>query len=432
MHEQYEEICAAASIGQASPEELAQLSDHLPKCGMCRRTYSEFTNMAAEQYAHNLTSSSQVSAEEVQHLPDLDMLQRRFLKRAAEKGFISNSRSHSRTPANSYPILVGFWQQLASNPSLRTLAAVIAIVAFTASGYEVGRKAHLRSPSTTAAQHSVNPSRETAGAIPHSNPNATTLESESRVPQLEADLKASELRLHQAEESLKVRSDERQQALDERTQLLATIDQLQARLHVLDGLVQANGADKSRLEEEATKLKNEVQSAQTTYVADQIKIRELNEQLGQKSAESERNGQLLERDRDIRDLMTARNLHIFDVFDTDAKGKTEPAFGRIFYTEGKSLIFYAYDLNEKKLENANYHYKVWGGQEAQKDKVTNLGVFYSDDRAQRRWVFKCRDPKVLSQIDSVFVTLEREGTDSSHPKGQKLLDAYLGGIANHP
>ncbi len=89
---------------------------------------------------------------------------------------------------------------------------------------------------------------------------------------------------------------------------------------------------------------------------------------------------MLERDRDIRDLMTARNLHIYDVFDTDAKGKTKPAFGRIFYTEGKSLIFYAYDLNETKLANANYHYRVWGGQEGQKDKVTSLGVFYSDDK----------------------------------------------------
>jgi hypothetical protein len=84
------------------------------------------------------------------------------------------------------------------------------------------------------------------------------------------------------------------------------------------------------------------------------------------------------------------------------------------------------------VENANYHYRVWGSQEAQKDKTTSLGVFYSDDRSQRRWVFRCDDPKILSQIDSVFVTLEPAGAATSHPKGQKLLDAYLRGIPNHP
>jgi hypothetical protein len=181
-----------------------------------------------------------------------------------------------------------------------------------------------------------------------------------------------------------------------------------------------------------SELKTALNAAQASYVADEITIRELTAKVASNSAAAERNADLLERDRDIRDLMTARNLHIFDVFDTDAKGKTKPAFGRIFYTEGKSLIFYAYDLNEARTTSAGYHYRVWGSREAEKNKATSLGLFYSDDKAQRRWVFKCNDAKILGQIDSVFVTLEPNRSDSPYPRGQRLLDAYLGGAANHP
>jgi hypothetical protein len=40
--------------------------------------------------------------------------------------------------------------------------------------------------------------------------------------------------------------------------------------------------------------------------------------------------------------MGARELHIVDVFDTDGKGRTKKPFGRAFYTQGKSLIFYEF------------------------------------------------------------------------------------------
>jgi hypothetical protein len=59
-------------------------------------------------------------------------------------------------------------------------------------------------------------------------------------------------------------------------------------------------------------------------------------------------------------------------------------------------------------------------------------MFYSDDKAQRRWTFKCDDPKILTEIDSVFVTLEPEKGDPSHPHGPNLMYAYLRGQPNHP
>jgi C4-dicarboxylate-specific signal transduction histidine kinase len=76
-------------------------------------------------------------------------------------------------------------------------------------------------------------------------------------------------------------------------------------------------------------------------IESQLRIRDLTAQLAEKSSALEREKELLAAGRDVRELMASRNLHIVDVFDTDPKGKTRPAFGRIFLTEGKSLIFYA-------------------------------------------------------------------------------------------
>ena len=47
-------------------------------------------------------------------------------------------------------------------------------------------------------------------------------------------------------------------------------------------------------------------------------------------------------------------------------------------------------------------------------------------------MFKYDDSKVLSEIDSVFVTLEPPGKNPSTPQGDKLLYAYLRNQANHP
>src|SRR5204863_10085750 len=128
----------------------------------------------------------------------------------------------------------------------------------------------------------------------------------------------------------------------------------------------------------------------------------------------------------------ARNLHIVDVVDTDPRGRTRPSFGRIFFTEGKSLVFYPYDLSDARIEKAGYQYRVWAKKEGGDSKVKNLGIFYSDDKTQRRWVYKCNDPSVLNDIDSVFVTLEPANADQARPKGNNLMYAYLRGQANHP
>lgn len=428
MHERYQEICVAAGIGQASPEDLAQLHAHLHNCKKCRQAYSEFTNIASLLYAEDLGKQS-ISPEEAAILPDPDLLRQRFLQCADEKGILS-SKPTPLNPSDRAHAFSGFLRHMTNSSVAWSVAAMVILVLLPAA-YELGRRA-AKVPLAAGVQ-SVASSKD---AIPAgtSNPNRESEISvlQVQIARLKDDLRAKDQRLESLVERLKSSSENNENLLKTRAELELSMNDLQQKLREAQGMLQASIVEKAGLPEKLNELKNALNDVQTSYVADEIKIRELKEQLADKSGTAERNAQLLERDRDIRDLMTARNLHIYDVFDTDAKGKTKPVFGRIFYTEAKSLVFYAYDLNEAKLANSNYHYRVWGSQEAQKDKVTSLGVFYSDDKTQRRWVFKCNNSKILGQIDSVFVTLEPSGSDSLKPKGQKLLDAYLGGIANHP
>ena len=46
-----------------------------------------------------------------------------------------------------------------------------------------------------------------------------------------------------------------------------------------------------------------------------------------------------------------------------------------------------------------------------------LGIFYGDNASKKRWVLKLDDPKLLAQIDAVFVTIGPNG-GSRKPKRQ--------------
>jgi hypothetical protein len=168
-----------------------------------------------------------------------------------------------------------------------------------------------------------------------------------------------------------------------------------------------------------------------TIAMQERRLRELSEQLVTLKEEQERERTLLAASRDIHDLMGARNLHIVDVLDVDSKGKDQRAFGRVFYTEGKSLVFYAFDLGNRDADRRNASFQVWGSREAAPGPTQNLGIFFVDDQTQNRWVLKFDDPQVLAQIDSVFVTVEPHG-GSAKPTGRKFLYAYLNADPNHP
>jgi len=130
-------------------------------------------------------------------------------------------------------------------------------------------------------------------------------------------------------------------------------------------------------------------------------------------------------------MIAARNLHIVDVYDTQSNGSPKKAFGRVFYVEGRSLVFYAYDLPNSKHSTNNLEFRVWGEKAGVKSVSVNLGVMHSDNAAQRRWVLTCDDPKVLNRINAVYIAPDSDSRHASEPRGEKMMYAFLGS-PNHP
>jgi hypothetical protein len=161
------------------------------------------------------------------------------------------------------------------------------------------------------------------------------------------------------------------------------------------------------------------------------KVSDLTRELQEQQGALEQRDELLAHDRDIRELMGARDLYIAEIYDVAGTGETKKPYGRVFYTRGKSLIFYAYDLDQQTELKRASTFQAWGRRGPDRQQAINLGVFYEDNATRKRWILKCDDPKTLAQIDAVFVTVEPNG-GSHKPSSKTLLFAYLKVNPNHP
>ena len=421
-HKHFEEMCALASVGELDGGELAALEAHLADCPTCLGRYTEFLQLSALGYSQR-EPVPVLTAADNDAILESPISRARFLKRAEEEGCVFSPEAvRARNTAEKKRTLV--------TPSVARASGLIAagaLVVLSASlfGFRLGTQHAtqvlvMQRPATSnpaAAMLSVYDQEQLRGAEQRS------AELQQQVDQIGRQLAQERDRLQRAEILLNAANLDRQSWVTDHASMQQRVRDLQQQL------AQAQEAQTASQRALAAAVQN-ARDSEATVVADQYNLNELRQQLSEKTASLNREQDMMQAGREVRDVMAARNLHIVDVFDTDSKGRTRHAFGRVFFTEGKSLIFYAYDLNDARLEKGNYQYRVWGNKEGDSRLVKSLGIFYADDHAQRRWVFKCNDAKVLNEIDSVFVTLERPG--DARPRGQKLLEAYLRAAANHP
>jgi DNA-binding NarL/FixJ family response regulator len=123
--------------------------------------------------------------------------------------------------------------------------------------------------------------------------------------------------------------------------------------------------------DEAARIDGLRATDEASLVAQQFRIAELSDKLRIANATLDMQRQLAAAGRDVRELIVARQLHVIDVRDTDPNGNPDKAFGRVFLTEGKSLTFYAFDLNEDRIENANHNFL--GGTRRKKEFLAQPG-----------------------------------------------------------
>jgi Anti-sigma-K factor rskA, C-terminal len=427
--EYFEELCAVAASGQISEPEMVEFQDHVGDCVRCRTAYAEFVDLL-----HNklplVPAERSGSGRRPGVFWERSSYRERFLARARRLGLAvpnpprvdTGWRPIGFTPAAALAMALSLTAVVLGYGWHRTNARYTALAAEMASL----RKRVKQPDSTAPPAPQIQPARPLLVQADPAPPQAPVAD-----VRLEEEL--NDLRRKYAD------TQERTRGLEDQLRLTASdLDGFRTRQEV--AVDSRNQLEKKLAEAELTlnsandelrKVRQARTDDEATVGAQLRKIRELSGALEAKSEALERQTSLLAASRDIHDLMGARNLHIVDVLDVDSKGKDKRAFGRVFYTEEKSLIFYAFDLGDRSTTRHNASFQVWGARGPAQKAAQNLGIFYVDDQRQNRWVLKFEGPKTLAEIDSVFVTVEPQG-GSARPTGRKFLYAYLKANPNHP
>lgn len=420
-HEHYAELCALFTSGSLTDDELAELNAHLRVCQSCAQLLSSYRAVAK-----SVPSLAPVSNETV--APEKPA----WLENARKRLF--NSIEAGR--AAHQPQLVYQRPAASRNSSFMfkpfALAAAVLLAAFLSGfayhlGQVRGRQAALQSPTTVEKSDSS----QLAALGRQRSALEEQLAARSReVERLKQELQIQIAAISQSKSSQdKFERDSKEQSTaiaalgSEKTALAGERD---AALRRLQEAQDALAATQQRLD--SLVAEHSRQLLRTASL--QTRVDELSASLKESEETVRRAENFLVSDRDIRDLMGARDLYIADVFDIDREGKTQKAFGRVFYTSGKSLIFYAFDLDRQPgVRDATF--QAWGRRGPGDKRPLNMGVLHLDNAANKRWALRFDDPKILNEIDAMFVTVEPKG-GGQKPTGKQLLFASLRTPPNHP
>jgi hypothetical protein len=410
-HEKFEELTALAYSDTLTASEWSELKSHLQICSDCREVYHQYQILAREGMPLLAARYSGLDEQRVrQDIPTPQKLLARV--RAAEgEGF-----RHTATRV---------LQRIPVHPLVRiTVAACLAIVVSIVS-YHWGSLTQTR---VEISQPAVKDGSQNLGTEVVNE----LLDSKSKkLVQLQRESAQNEQKLATIRAAMRTLTDHANELAvaksvtdDQLLSISRQRDALSSQLHEAEQIYQ-------NTQSELANVRIERDKALLRAASDQSRIDELSAVNLDYERRLRNDEQFLASDRDIRELMGARGLYIADVFDVDSHSRTRAPFGRVFYTQGKSLLFYAFDLDRQPSTKNASTFQAWGRREMDQGKPLNLGILYMDSESNRRWALRFNDPKQLEQIDAVFVTIEPQG-GSQKPTGKPFLYALLRKEANHP
>lgn len=413
FHHEFEALCALYSSGDLTEEEWALLQIHMGYCDSCHEKFLQYQRITEDL------------------IPALAAA-------AAERGEGAGESRAGRQPESRLVSASDSTAARPSQPSLRTgwklplllLAACAAGLAClfavrSLRSHEFRQYAAVRPVPNSA----IPPPPGGVAAAAQRELKRQLEQDQAHIDSLERNLKTAEssLRATDAREVL-LRKDlqneeaSRKELSDQKDALTEQLVNIQNELAEARNRLTAAGADAAEQTTRRDVLEARVRELEASLEERDIALSEKDRML---SLDKE----FLAHDRDIRDLIGARNLYIADIFDTKENGKTAKQFGRIFYTRDRSLIFYGFDLDSQAGRRQNVSFQAWGSTSGKASPIS-LGLFYQDS-SHKRWVLRCNDPKTLARLDMVFVTVEPPG-GSNRPTGKPLLRAYLQIHPNHP
>jgi peptidoglycan hydrolase CwlO-like protein len=400
-----------AASGMATSEETGELSKHLETCASCRSAYLEYQVL--------VTDGMPLLASRYAQLPDAESLGPvRSRRTVTDKSLLPD---HLAVPNPS--------------PWFSMKNAFMAVAAVSLAGAVIFLAVRFH-PSYVGAEDAViqSPTVQNVKTPPQGLADPSVIALEARLTDLHARLDRKQAEANRLAEQLK---NTEQQIAEVSATSLSVGKRLSDAVQQRDSLnAELQGAQQKlqSIQAELVNLRSERETAVLRASSLEAKVNELTAENGDHQRRLKDAEQYLESDRDIREMMGARKLYIADLFDVDSRSNTRKSFGRVFYAQGKSLVFYAFDLEPPSgIKNASF--QAWGKKETaegvHQQAPRSLGILYVDSELNHRWVLNCDDPKQLAEIDAVFVTVEPEG-GSRKPTGKPLLYALLRKEVNHP
>jgi hypothetical protein len=443
-HSRFEEMCALAITGQLGGAQMCELDGHIAECESCRK----YLESIAQVTVQAMPLLADKHGPEPKILPPQGMRERFLARLVSETNGNDNVRALRPFPmpsANDHSfsreaVTIGVQE---NQPSPRISKAVLSsslwrFVAITSGcviiatgAYYAGTRRSAKPPSQLTQAHPlVSPALSAPEGTTHSVEPDRVSELERQKSELESKLVSMRQELATAESDRASLNKELAAAKEK----LATLTTQSA--NGANGttpiIAQQAQAQVASLHAKVDLLNQQVAESQVSLQIQKQTSDELAARLDATATDLQREQDLKSAKSEMGELVAARNLHIVDVYDADPNGKRLRSFGRVFYIEGKSLVFYAYDLDAPHQFKANVVFHVWGGKAGVKEVTHSLGILHKDDASQNRWAMSFDDPNVLGQINSVFVTAESANKRYDEPHGKKVLYAYFGSPANHP
>lgn len=431
-HDEFLELCAVSTSGELTEEEQKRLEEHLAVCSSCREALRQYQSVV-DQAIPAIAATNEPEKVGHDRSWSQDRAEKALFDRIVREQKAPPNRTGNRNTSPDFPhrILPVSSESTWRHVWMLYAAGVLLFVALSFFAYRIGMRRGADTAKTVPPQQStpapVQPSlEEQLSDASHDHEVARTeIAHRDRMiadlrHQLERqsaeinEMKAAQDRL---QNDLQAGDARRQDLSQQRTELAQKLDFAETNSQTLQEKL---GALAQQSTQDADRAK-----------ASEAKVNDLTRLLQQRERDLEQQDQLLAHDRDIRELMGARDLYIAEVYDVAGTGETKKPYGRVFYTRGKSLIFYAYDLDQQTEVKRASAFQAWGRQGPDRQQSVNLGIFYEDNASRKRWILKCDDPKTLAQIDAVFVTVEPNG-GSHKPSSKPLLFAYLKVNPNHP
>jgi len=448
-HEEFLELCALFTSDSLTEDERSRLERHLHECAVCSDALKDYERIAGVVLP-TLGPDLLADLNAAPVLGSTESAKRKLLERARSEnvpvvGLCGSSDVSNRfaKAARSVPIwhvrsLFSLWHR---EPHLRYAAGILLVVGLTASAYRLGeRKAAVLSHSDQLRGGGGQSLQQQVAALTQAGQTLAVKlrERDQVVESLASQMNVQVVdiaKLKEKEKNLQLviqkAEETKNQVASERDDINQQLKSAQNRLEDVSQQLGLANATFIRTQDELNHLRQQRDTDFIGAASLEARIAELSKLLKGRDDAIAQQQQLLSADRDIRELMGARDLYLAEVYDVARNGENEKPFGRVFFTKNKSLIFYAYDLDQQPgVTNANA-FQAWGRRGPDHRKTINLGIFYIDNAANKRWVLKVDDPQTLEQIDAVFVTVEPKG-GSHEPSRNKLLFAYLRVPPNHP